>query len=337
MPVISAKSAPDYQLLNFCDDRLQATNGNICINTILPEGVRLNLRVQAEPFYFLLKRLSAKELDLDMRDGKMFITAKNLEGEFAISDPVPVAVPENGSDVIVGDLEDFIAGLRFCQLGTSKDETVGLLSGVKIQDDSLWSCDKYRILNWKLKNPIGLNCCVPARLASILYEFRGDIDKMRFAPGKNFGGCFGITLKDGTLIWATTIEGEYKDLSGFFPNGEGAETITLDDSFPSILERHLGLLKDVSGEDKEVQFTVLEESAETTSQKFIVGGQKERSLREVVPLKTKRTGKQFEFCVNPVLLKDVVSLCLEFRYFAENSVVLFSLENKFRYLVKARS
>lgn len=334
MPVISSKSAPDCQLLNFYGNRLQATNGRIVVDTVLPEGLKIDLKVQAEPLFLLLKKLKAKNIKFEIKEGNLYVMTKKTEGIFTAYEPTPAKVPEFGDDISV-DKKDFIEGLKFCKLGISKDETAGPLCGIKVQDSSLFSCDRYRILNWKLSGSIGFECCAPAKLADILDSFRDEVEKLTFSSKGDFGGCFGISLKDGTTIWAATIEGNYKDLSGFFPEGT-AEVITLEDGFSDVLDRHLAFLKDVTGDDKEVLFTVGAEEAETVSQKFIAAGEKDRTLLEVVNLKSPRTGKQFSFGVNPILLKDIIGLSLEFQYFKELSVALFS-SDKFRYLVKARS
>lgn len=336
MQVISSKSAEDQQSFNFHAGRLQATNGSIWIDTVLPDGLDLEVKVKAKHLYELVKKLTAKELDLLVDGQKLIVKAGKSEAEFKVSPPTPDDIPEVG-DNLVEHLDDFIEGLRFCGLGVSKDETSGPLSGVHIANDNLWSADRYRILNWKLDTPLdrGFDAIAPPKFGQILHRFKGDLEKLTYTPNET-GGLFGVSLKDGTYIFAGCINGEYKDLSGFFPQDANAESITLDEEFLQILDRHVTFLNDVKAADKEVKFTVGGNSAETLSTKFVSGGEVERRLLEIVALGSDRAGKSFTFAVNPVLLKDVVDKCLEFQYHStESSVVLFASE-KFRYLIRAR-
>jgi hypothetical protein len=333
MPVISSKSAVEYQNLNFYENRLQATNGSIWVDT--ETGFSLNVQVRAEPFYLLVKKLKAKDLNLDLRDSMLYISTTKSEGEFSVTESAPAKIPTLDNQIEIKDAPGFIEGLRFCRLGVSKDETTGPLCGVAIKNNQMWGCDRYRILRWILDEPTNITTCAPAKLADILHSFKEDIQTISYAPGENGGGCFGISLEGGTSIWAAGIEGEYKDLSSFFPDSE-AEVITLGDSFPDALERHLANLKDVKGEDKEMTLIVKDDVVETVSQKVVArDGQVERKLNEDVDLDPSRSGAEIKFCVNPILMNDVVGLSLSFKYFSEENAVLFETE-KFRYMIMAR-
>jgi len=334
MHVISSKSAEDQQSFNFYNGRLQATNGSIWIDTVLPEGLDLEIKVKAKHLYELVKKLTAKELDLRVDGQKLIVAANKSEAEFRVGSPTPAKIPEMG-DNLIEHLDDFIEGLRFCGLGASKDETSGPLSGVHITEGNLWSADRYRILNWKLDNPMSIDAISPPKFGQILYSFKGDLEKLTFSPNM-LGGVFGVSLKDGTYIFAGCINGEYKDLSGFFPEAAGAESIILNEEFITILDRHITFLNDVKTADKEVKFTVGVSGAETLSTKFVSGGEVERRLLEVVALGSERNGKEFSFAVNPILLKDVVDKCLEFQYHSSDSSVVLFASDKFRYLIRAR-
>lgn len=339
MQVISSKAAPDNQKLKFYGSRVQATNGSIWVDAALPEGmIELKVHIDAEPFYNLIRKLTSSELDLVVKGGVLQVLAKDLEGEFTVYEySSPIDMSEKVFvEIKVEDLNNLIDGLRFCRLGACKDETAGPICGIKIQKNELFSCDRYRILNWKLKSNLNLECTIPVKLAELLHSFRGEIAEVWFSPGSEQSGVFRIQVQDGTIIWATTIEGVYKDLTAFFPTEEHSETVELSDNFPAILDRHVALLKGVSGEDLEILFKVEKNHALTQSFKLTIGGEKERDLKEDVALKNERTGEPFEFCVNPMLLKDVVGLCLGFKYYKESSIVLFATEN-FRYLLKTRS
>jgi hypothetical protein len=328
MPVISAKSLAEHQKLNFYRNRLQATNGNVWID--IETGFELNIQVQAEPLYLLIKKLRAKDINLEIKEGVLLVSAKNVEGEYSIKEPVFEEVPAIEGSVGVEEVKDFIDALKFCSLGASKDETHGVLCGVAIKDNLVWGCDRFRILNWHLAKSTGLDCCLPAKLAVLLDRFKDEVKAITFGEG-----CLGVDIGDSNTIWASVIQGEYEDLSRFFPETE-AETIKLSEDFPEILDRHLGNQKDVANDEKEINFTVGQESIGIASHKYVAAeGFVERKLEDALGLEEARAGNIIEFGVNPVLLKDIIGLSLSFKYFQEDGIVLFETD-KFKYVILAR-
>jgi hypothetical protein len=334
MPVISSKSAVEYQNINFYGNRVQATNGRIWVD--IETGFELDIQVRAEPFFLLVKKLKAKDLNLELKDSILYVSTTKSEGEFHTYPTAPAEIPVLENQIAIENAEDFIQGLRFCRLGVSGDDLNGPLCGVGVKNGLLWGCDKYRILRWVLDKPTNITACAPAKLADILHSFKEEIQAIHFAPGENGGGCFGVTLESNTTIWASGIEGEYKDLNHFFPEGE-AEVLEFESEFSDILERQLANLKDVKGEEKEATFIVSDKDVTIVSQKFSPNKEVERKLEDTVDLKNPRAegSPRIEFGLNPSLLKDVVGLSLSFKFHSEQNVVVFETD-KFRYMVMAR-
>ncbi len=326
----------EYQAFHFYGTRVQASDGSIWIDAPLPEGLELNLSVTAAPFFALLNKMSGEEVELELKDNKIKLSDHASFGDFVIAEPKVQTLPELPEETATYNKVELIEGLEFCRHGVSKDENTGTLTGVAVKDNVVWGCDRFRILKWDLGFNTGIEVSLPKQVVAFLYPNRGEVENLCFRPGNNFGGQFGAKLKNGTLLWATTIEGEYKDLSGFFPDSTNVEKIQLGETFPNILARHMTILSDVSANDKEVQFFVGQESVRTVSRMFSVAGEEMRSLEEETPLKASRSGPDITFTVNPNLLSDVLGFCWEFSYFADSAIVLFE-GDKFRYLVKARS
>lgn len=330
MPVISSRSNPALQVLNFFNGKVQASNGHILIETNLPEGlIDLSLKVNAEFLYVLLKKATSTEVDLVVSDGRLKVIAGKTEAEYAAEDPKE-AIAERLQNIIqIEDMADLIQGLEYCSHGVYKDETAGPISGIKIADNVLWACDKYRILNWNLKGKTGLNCIVWPLLAKILGKFKTEITGVGFD-----NDTIMFVMKDDTVILSTCISGDYQDLQNLFPADNKAEVLKLSKEFPEILDRMNAFLKDVSTEDKEITFRIEGSSGTVIAQKFGNGGFVERDLVEDISLETP-SEKVIEFSVNPLYLKDAVLSSREFSSFKEEGLILFVAEN-FKYLIKSR-
>lgn len=341
LPAVDNNSLFDeYQNFNFCGKKVQATNGNIWIESVLPEGIELEASVPAVPLYNLLKKMTGDDVSLEIKDGKLHVKTDAISGDFVVQPSKIVKPPILGKSEsgISGDtLNDLIDGLQFCRYGISKDDTSGPFCGVKVHGGVLWGCDRYRILRWDANvSGLGFNFCLPKKVVNLLVTNRKNLQILDFSPGKNFGGVLVVSLNNGSTIWALTLEGEYKDLGAFFPAAEDmAEKVKLDEKFPEILERHLAILADAPAEDKEMSFQVGSQIATTVSKKFTVAGELERSLTETSNLAAPRDGADFEFSVNPLLLRDVLGFCWMFEYYPAKNIVLFE-GPKFKYLVKVR-
>jgi len=327
---------PKYQSFVFHGNRVQATGGALWIDAPLPEGMALTACVEAEPLFKLLNGMSHQEVDLEVQENKLIVSAPKITSEFTITDATPAEVPTVEQSVNLDNLEDLARGLEFCQLGVCRDETMGALCGVQIDGNTLWACDRFRILQWNLDAGVNLRCSLPVKFLEQLVKMHTQITAMEYRGDPTQGGSLNVQFVDGTTMWGVTLTGEYPDLSGFFPSLEQAETIQLDSTFSAAMERHLTFLKDVPAVDKEVVFRIDKKMCETHSQKMTIGMKVERRLVETTPLQAVRSeGESFEFRINPVLLKDVMGLCWEFEYFPGATVVLFRTP-KLRYLVQTR-
>jgi len=329
---------PKYQSFVFHGNRVQATGGALWIDTPLPEGMSLTACVEAEPLFKLLDGMPHQEVDLEIQEDKLIVSASGpkVTSEFTITDATPTEVPTVEQSVNLDNLEDLIRGLEFCQLGVCRDETMGALCGVQIDNDTLWACDRFRILQWNLDASVNLKCSLPVKFLEQIAKKYTQITAMEYKGDPTQGGSLNVQFADGTTMWGVTLTGEYPDLSGFFPSPEQIEVIQLDPGFSAAMERHLTFLKDVPPVDKEVTFSIDTRMCETYSQKMTIGMKVERKLVERTPLQIVRFGgKSFEFRINPVLLKDIMDRCWQFDYFLDAAVVLFST-SKFRYLVQTR-
>lgn len=328
---------PKYQSFTFHENRVQATGGALWIDSPLPEGVSLNACVEAEPLFKLLGGISNTHVDLEILENKLIVSAPKVHSEFTVLESTPTEIPTVNGSIDLSHLQDFVRGLEFCSFGVSYDETMGAICGVQIDGQTLWACDRFRILRWNLDAPVNLKCSLPIKFLEQLVKTAPQITAMEYKGDSVQGGSLNVQFVDGTVMWGVTLTGEYPDLSLFFPALDQAETIQLDNTFPAVMERHLNFLKDVPVVDKEVVFTIDKEICKTYGQKVTIGQKIERHLMEETSLQTPRSddSQPFEFRINPMLLKDVMGLCWEFKFFPGATVVLFETP-KFSYLVQTR-
>jgi len=328
---------PKFQSFIFHGTHVQATDGAFWIVTPLPDGVNLNFSVSAEAFYNLLKKMSHETIELSVEEGEVLVCAPKVKSRFTIWRSEPWEFPNLKNPLSLDILDDLIQGLNFCRLGVSKDETLGPLCGVKVKSDTLWACDRHRILRWNLETSSGMDCSIPVKFLENLIKIRDNIVKMGFLSIKENGGGFLVVyLDDGSVIWGATLEGEYRDLEAFFPDEGQEETISLPSEFPDVIDRHITFLKDVPAVDKEVVFKITEDTCDTFSQKVTTGNRVDRDLSQSSSLESSRQGRDgFEFRINPLFLSDAMGVCWKFKYFPNSTVVLFETD-KLSYLVQTR-
>lgn len=332
---------PEYKAFTFYGTRVQATDGAMWIDAPLPEGLVLDLAVEAEPVYVLLQGMDDEEVELEVKGDdlkKLIVRGSDIKSEFTLSTPKPEAFPEGLTKVEIPNLPEFIRGLDFCHYGASKDEAQGVMCGVHVNGDAMWGCDRFRILQWKMEKPCNITATISTKMIELLNRVQGQIKEIEFRAneGKFTGGTLRIVLEGGTELWGCTHVGEYRDLSQFFPATDSVVKMEMASDFPDVLDRHLKFLKDVPPVDKELVFTVSGEKVGTLSiSKTSTGGQPTRKLTENTTVKNNASTTIFEFRVNPSLLLDAMGRCWSFQYYPDSCIVLFE-GPQFKYLVQTR-
>lgn len=318
---------PEFQYLQVNKRLIQATDGALIIESTLPEGSDFGqFAIPGRSFYDLLRGLDKEEVDLILKDDKLKVKTNKVEGTFTILNKVNFReIDDPDSLVPTVDIPDFIQGLNFCRFGVSKDETSGPLCGVRINDNLLFSSDRYRISKWILNNNLSFKCSLPVKFIDILFKNKDEIQEMGYSKQNTFV----VILCDGTTIVTSVLTGEYQDLLQYFPTvGESIEVKLIDD-LSDVLERHISFLKNVNETDKEITIKICENKCITTSIDKELGIFKEELEASA------GTDIEIELKVNPIFLRDIIKVCSNFRYYKELGLILFEAVN-LQYLAQIR-
>jgi len=318
---------PEFQCFHFQKDVIVASDGVIIISSPLPEDFELECLIPGAPFLKFLESLSDKEIELKIDGDSLKVISSKVESSFSILKASKQLAPDLEGEVIeVGkDEVPLIRAFEFCQQGVSKDETLGALCGVRISDDTIFGCDRFRIL--KADSPIsGMNCSIPAKLVPILSRFMSQIDSIICRPEENFGAI----LRDGTIISSTLLEGEYPNVGEYFPTEEDSfEELEFENHFLDILDRHIAFLKDVEITDRILTISVSNDICEFRVVNPLLG-----EMKEEVDL-SQAVSQDFSFQVDPVSFKSIAenSENLNLQYYKESGLLYYT-DEKFHYLMR---
>ncbi len=322
---------PVFHNVKVTGNLVEGTDGSIKIETTMRQDIGMNFCVNAGGFLGLLGTLKCEDIELNLEKGKLLITTTKLEGEFKLIDEAdfPTIV---FSDALV-ELKDgpgLNEALTMCKVGVSLDETSGVLCGVIFEtpdeagNDFLYSCDRFRILRAKWKNPFSSKFSVPIKFIDILQKRMEEVMKVDYVNDR-----FQVELCDGTRMSTLVHAGEFQPLGSFFPDAD-AEFIQIGfgEDFKVIFERHIQFLKGMDMVDKEVEITTKGKVCTLKSHAHQLG-----VLEETVEIDS---DAEVSLRINPVFLEKILTKVSSFRYYMDKGLVLF-LTDEMEYLVQTRS
>jgi len=317
---------PEFQNFQFDGVKVQATDGALVIEAVLPEDTGLKCAVPGAPFLHLLRSLTDKEIQLIYEDGTLKVRTNKVKGVFTtlavnIKKIINVSTTER-----LEHFSDILQGLSYCRFGVSKDETLGSCCGVQINNNVIFGTDRYRIIKWSLEKSYPIECSIPPKFIEVILRSRSEITALFYIKNS----VFGALLKDGVYISTPILSGDYPDLLKYFPTSDNYREVKLVSDLGDILERHTDFLKNVNSVDKEISIRVLKNKCIITSTDVELG-----MLSEELEVVSDEE-KEVEFNVNPVFLRDIVQECSGFKYYIDKRVILFEADH-LKYLVQTRS
>lgn len=327
---------PGDQYFQIEGKHIQVTNGRILVDLICSIDTGLHCSVPKEVLD-LLSSLSAEEVDLEVKEDELRVRTNKIKGKFSVLTPptfkpLPEVDTEKGARIDPLLLNDVIDGLGFCRFGVSKDAASGPYCGVQINGSKIFSTDTFRVVQWNLKEDLGLVCTVPVRFIDVLKRCQRDVESLTVDVNK---GVLAAALADGTRVFVEALLGDYPKLAQYFSCSGEYEQVRFGDKLAPIIERHSSLLKNIDALDR-IMLIEIEDGVCTLTSEV----PEKANLVEQIDVET---SKNFNvaFTVNPTFLREVATRSSSFKFFPEISaegasagLILFESE-KFQYLMRS--
>ncbi len=322
------ESPIDNQCFHFYDSVLQAYNGTMTVEVwTSPVNLNLKFSVPGSPLLSLLKTLNVDEIDLELENNSLKVSAGNVKCKFVttpITEPL-CAVKDHLVNVSGNLFKQIIDGLDMCRHVVSRDKTAGPICGINIDNDIIISSDKCRILKFDLGVNCNINCVVPVDFVNVVSKYKDKISGIGFTKDKYL-----TVLSDNAMITTALIINKYPDLDQYFPGNEGKYcVIDFSGNIKESVDRWIKFLSGVDRADKEVLISISGDKCRITAVDPTLG-----DLEEEVKL-SKAIDVKVEFYVNPTLLRDMTSRCNSFKYYIDSRLVLFEGEG-FKCLIQTR-
>jgi len=319
------QSRMERQSFRFNKTTVYATNGEIAIETILPFDVGTQCCIHGKSLLNFLKSLGSDNVSAEFGEKQLIVSASGVEGKFVTSpykEYEHIIDKYKKSKISRGGINKILLGLKNCKSFVSKDKTLGLLCGVKIDKEFIMASDRTRIIKYEVSSePYG--CVIPTTFIDILFEYKDDV--------------YGIQMDDvgllgffGHSVIATVIyDDKYPDLDKYFPkDGTNFISVTFKkpDEFKKALGRHIALLKDVDLSERDTCIEISEKACELVTTSKSIGTIKESFEIATIQIKYE-AGDLKKFYVDPLLLKQSIGNCLGFVFYPETKLILFNGEN----------
>lgn len=325
---------PEFRYFQIEGNHIQATNGIILADLVCPIDTGLCCSVPKEVFD-LLTSLDVEEIDLEVKDGELRVKTNKIKGKFFVLTPptfktLPEVDTEKSIDIDPLLLQDVIDGLGFCRFGVSKDIAAGPYCGVQINESKVFSTDRYRVVQWNLKEDLGLVCTVPVKFIDVLKRCQKNVVSLSVTDN-----VLATVIDDGMQVFAMALIGDYPKLAQYFSCSGKHEQVGFGDKLAPIIERHSGLLKDINAFDRIMLIEIEEGICILTSEV-----PEKANLVEQIDVETSENFN-LAFSINPTFLREIATKSSSFKFFPSPSddgtsagLILFEAE-KFQYLMRS--
>ena len=229
---------------------LRASDGQSLVQAELPETTGLDLTVPAGNFYKLLKGLSAEDVSLELKDGKLVVCTDRAVARFPLaSGPGVLDELDFGVEEWKPCPDALKLGVRSCRHSVSGNASRGVYCGVLVKDDSVLASDGIQISRFLAKEEMFPGSLVlPAGAAALLDRNHRDVDAW--------------AVKNGTVYWRTgravygakLMEGAYTEkVWGFLErSSELGMKVALPADLVDILRVHNDQQADIPEQDRSV-------------------------------------------------------------------------------------
>ena len=332
-PAVDAKGiVPKFASLNFNKTYVEATNGSLIIRANLDEECP-EFSVNAEVFAALLKTVKDDDIEIKVEGKNILLSTKSIKTELASIETKGEASFNFNIEKWLPVTTDFVSALGLCRFTACTDQTAGPLTGVRVEGESVISCDRWRVSLATLKEKYE-NMTLSIELIDQLVKFSGRI-KGYAVQGDTVYFDIGGENVDDARIGAKVLPGEY-------PTKQLVATLELlDDGIELVLDEQIKKnLAEASKRQNIIQTELLEFDRESRftykDGKITLYAQNESVGKIEESFECGKKKAEFSFSINPLFLTTLVGETDQLLYSCKNSVVCM-VGASYMHLVKTRA
>lgn len=328
MPAVDAKGiVPAFSQVYFKDNYVEATNGSMVFRAHLDEKCE-EFQIEAEILLQFLKTLKDEDVEIQVNEKNITLKTKKIKTELARSETKHVQIdfdlPEHWGNKIP---EGFLEGLKLCRFTACTDQTAGALTGVRIEDDCILSCDRWRVSMYNLKEKFP-SMTLPTDLVDQLVRFGSKIRGYHIKDNMIY-----FDLESATM-GSRLLEGEYptsillKSLEQLDDAIELKLTKELKQGLVEAGERQNIIQEKLLAFDRISQITVKAGTISLHAQNDV------GTMDEQIECKIKKD-VSFTLSINPMFLLEICKDADVLQYSTNNSVVSFE-GGSFVHMIKTK-
>lgn len=297
---------PTNSCFLFSKGRIMTSNGTVTMTTstsIIPETGKY---VPAGPLMKLLTSIRDDEVELIFVENLLKVKTNRLKGKL-------VTVPEEKSDkkeaateqMEISAYPDFIEAVKFCRLAASEDLTTQAMCGVHLDGRWTFGSDRYRIftcLKDAYPNEV-VKCTLPVQFIDIVDRYKEEVRRILFFTRGDKVDHVDVILEDSTVISSKVLEGDYADLTKFFPTDEDVNvSFPYSDEFVQVVNRQASFLSNIATVDRELLITI-----DKGKCVFKVVNRDYGTLDEEIDMPEVDMNLSITICINPTLITDALN------------------------------
>ena len=233
----------------FDEEYLASYNDEISISLPFTTGLRGGVK-EAE-FYKLLQKMAGKKFEMNLEGDQLQIKCGRTKAGFNFIREIQLPdLQLDGLDDSWQKLpEDFLEALSFCSFSAATDVSKGILTCLRVEGDTMLSCDDLRLTRYRMKEKIDSILNIPCSAATELIkygpdEFAADID----------GAWIHFRNREDLIFSTRTVVGEYPEVDEFF-DVKGSE-LNLPKTLKDMLERSEIMTGSDSTDGDDVRITI---------------------------------------------------------------------------------
>lgn len=275
----------------FQNNKVYTYNSEIAICHPIQLEFADNVAIPAEQFYKLLTKTNDVEIDISIDRSELIIKTKRSMAGIPINDKINLPLDEiEEAGKFYRLSESFIEGIKFCYFSVSNDLSRPILASLRIKDNTITSCDGYRLTRFEMTNK-SKEFILPSLAAKELTNYK----PVAVSITENW---LHFKTEEKTVFSCRTIEGEWPDIEEFL-NVKGKK-IAIPSRLKEMLERAEIFAESEFEKDRLVKINIKDN-------KFYLSGKGSYGWFKE-GCKIKYSGNPLTFMVDPKFLKDTISI-----------------------------